>query len=86
MVKALGELDNSFLGAASHVQCFAHIIDLVAKTVLCQFDTARKGDDADVDAGTDKMAALLSEIAVGVDLEGVGGDDEGGEDDDDIDG
>ena len=86
MVKALGRLNNSFLGAVSHVWCFTHIINLVAKTVLHQFNIARKGDDTDVDTDADEVAALLSEIAAGVDLKSVEDDNEGGENDDDIDG
>lgn len=87
MVKALSKLDNSFLGAASHVRCFAHIINLVAKTVLYQFDTTRKGDDVDADASNiDKAAALLGDLVAGLDLEDVGDVDEEGGDDDDVDG
>ena len=86
MVKALGRLNNSFLGAVSHVRCFTHIINLVAKTVLHQFDTTCKGDDADVDTDADEAAALLSEIAASVDLKSVEDDNEGGKNDDDIDG
>ena len=81
LVETLGELDNGFAGAPNHVRCFAHIINLVAKTVLRQFDVARKGDDAN-GADADDAAALLGELVAGIDVDGLDEDDGIGEDDD----
>ena len=42
MVKELSHKLSSFDGEASRVQCFAHIINIVAKSVISQFDTPKK--------------------------------------------
>ena len=67
----------------NQVRCFAHVINLVAKTILRQFDTTRKtsGEDSegkkggDGDGGGDSDSdgdgdaeALLAELVAGIDL------------------
>ena len=45
MISCLEESLPAFNGEASHVRCFAHIINLVVKSILCTFEssTHRKG-------------------------------------------
>lgn len=46
MVDRLADKVASFAGDASHVRCFAHVINLVVKSILAQFDVPanRQGD------------------------------------------
>jgi hypothetical protein len=55
------QLDN-FPGSASQVQCFTHILNLVVKSIMCQFDVPdkKKGDVAD-DA-TQELHRLAGEL------------------------
>jgi len=45
MVKHLTTLVENFPGAANQTCCFTHILNLVAKSILCQFDMAKKMAD-----------------------------------------
>ncbi|KAF8546591.1 hypothetical protein OG21DRAFT_1373998, partial [Imleria badia] len=38
MIKALSKMVPTFRGAASHTRCFLHIVNLVAKSLIRQFD------------------------------------------------
>ena len=48
MIKALSELVPTFMGTASQTRCFLHVINLIAKTLLHQFD-AKKADLRDTE-------------------------------------
>jgi hypothetical protein len=49
MINELAIQLNNFPGSASRVWCFAHILNLVVKSIMCQFDVSdkKKGDVAD---------------------------------------
>jgi len=49
MIEELAIQLNDFPGSASHVRCFAHILNLVVKSIMRQFDVPDKkmGDVAD---------------------------------------
>lgn len=49
MIKVLEELLPKFPGMSNQTRCFAHILNLVAKSILCQFDTKKKATAADKD-------------------------------------
>ena len=58
MIEHLATLINTFPGAANQTRCFAHILNLVAKRVLQQFEALKKGKGVD-----DKdLAAIVDEI------------------------
>jgi hypothetical protein len=38
MIRELERLVPTFAGFASHTRCFLHIVNLVAKSLICQFD------------------------------------------------
>ncbi|KAF8546743.1 hypothetical protein OG21DRAFT_1375889, partial [Imleria badia] len=38
MVQEMMSLVDGFAGPSAHTRCFLHIINLVTKTLLCQFD------------------------------------------------
>ena len=90
MIEHLSTLIESFPGAANQTRCFTHILNLVAKSILRQFDTPKKaadGDSGDFDDATDALAALALELedneaaADDSDEEGDDDDEMGGEDD-----
>ena len=56
MVDKLADKVESFARDASHVRCFAHVINLVVKSILAQFDTVRDGAGPGQD-GLDAMSA-----------------------------
>src|SRR5258706_8937232 len=64
MVEHLATLIENFPGAANQTRCFTHILNLVAKSILCQFDVAKKTvDDApDLNEAFDALALLAEEL------------------------
>lgn len=93
MVKELAEAVDCFDGPTHQIRCFAHILNLVAKTIITQFDS-KKGVRGEKDAlkDTEAQAAALADIVAGLDVELPGLDEaevsgeEEGDVDDDIDG
>ena len=92
LVNSLEDLVNSFAGPANQIRCFAHVINLVAKTILRQFEVGKPGAGREtVDA---EAEAILADLAAGTDLEGLYDDDgaagseedDGASLDDDVDG
>jgi hypothetical protein len=87
MIEHLATLINTFPGAANQTRCFAHILNLVAKSVLRQFEVPKvKGKK--VDDAAKELAAVIDELddevsESGGNEGGGGGDDE--EDDDVVD-
>jgi len=79
MIKHLATLLDNFPGASNQVRCFLHILNLVAKSVLMQFDPL-KADTTDLLAeGLEELAALEKDLE---DVDESDGEDE--EEDDDI--
>lgn len=64
MVTELAELIPSFPGSTNQVRCFAHILNLVAKTVIRQFDSGKNARNEDDDA-----AAALAELVAGLEVD-----------------
>jgi hypothetical protein len=65
MIDELVDLLPSFPGKVNHTCCFLHIVNLVAKSVIQQFDVAKgKADDA-----LDEAERELHALAEGIDLE-----------------
>jgi hypothetical protein len=62
MIEELGDLVDAFPGEASRTRCFAHIINLIAKSIIKQFDIpkARTGDVSD--DGVEGLFVLAGEI------------------------
>jgi len=65
MIEELGDSLDRFAGQASRTRCFAHIINLVVKTLMRQFD-APKGKVNEVLSEAEKE---LQELAEGIDEE-----------------
>ena len=58
MVEHLSTLVENFPGAANQTQCFTHILNLVAKSILHQFKVQKKTDGNEPDDLDDAMKAL----------------------------
>lgn len=63
MIDHLAVLLNNYPGSANRTRCFTHILNLVAKCIMRQFDAPKKkrneaGDDTDNDLADDLAAAL----------------------------
>ena len=79
MVDVLSELIDDFPGAANHTRCFLHILNLVVKSIIRQFDLPKlkktSGDDdgSHEDDGNndrlDQASEELLRLAGNIDLE-----------------
>jgi len=86
MIDELVDLLPNFPGAANRCRCFLHIVNLIAKTLLKQFEVPKK----DVEAALDAAEQELLDLAAGTDMEEMVTVAEGGlgdgEDADNVDG
>ena len=80
MVDELSNLLDDFLGAPNRTRCFTHILNLIAKSILKQFDLPKAKADEALDAAAQALADLAGEIEVEEELMG---DDLVGDDKDD---
>jgi hypothetical protein len=88
MVEHLATLVENFPGAANQTRCFTHILNLVAKSILRQFDVAKKtaDDPPDLNEAFDALALLAEELEdSGIPADDEVEDDGDGADDDDND-
>jgi hypothetical protein len=67
MIEVLEGLLENFDGQASWTRCFAHILNLVAKTTIKQFDVPKGKADEALDAAEKE----LRDLAEGVDVEEI---------------
>lgn len=86
MIQHLSNLIESFPGAANQTRCFAHILNLVAKSILRQFEGPKvtKDDEKAMDDAAKELAAVSDELDGEVSDEG-GEDVDVGDDVDDVD-
>jgi hypothetical protein len=87
MIEELSKLLRDFPGEANCTRCFLHIVNLVAKQLLKQFDVPRK----DADSVLNEAEKELFNLAAGIDIEELvtaaeRGARAGSEDNDDTDG
>ncbi|KAF8872710.1 hypothetical protein CPB84DRAFT_1691215, partial [Gymnopilus junonius] len=81
----LAKILEQFPGAANQTRCFTHILNLVVKAIMKQFDTPKKKGEADVDGmdiDLEDLADALDELQDELEM-GVG--EERDDDDADID-
>ena len=64
MIDELEELVDKFSGAANWTRCFAHIINLIAKTIIQQFDVPKTKQGESVDAARAELLALASDMDI----------------------
>lgn len=65
MIVKLADIFKTFPGHANHTRCFNHVVALVAKSAVRQFDVPK--DSAD--AALDEAERELRELAEGIDIE-----------------
>ena len=76
MVECLEVLIDNFPGAANQTRCFLHILNLVVKSILKQFDLPKKkkkpngNDDDQIDEMIDQASKELLQLAGDVEMEG----------------
>lgn len=92
MIEHLATLIKTFPGAANQTHCFTHILNLVAKSVLRQFEAPKsKGRDV-LDDAVRKLAMVFDDLEDDdmdlnddvADMDG-GGNEDSGEGDEDVD-
>lgn len=78
MIKHLSTLVDNFPGAPNQTRCFTHILNLVAKTILCQFDVAKNSGpvDSELDDATKELVVLARELDLGPNDGGVDDEEE----------
>lgn len=64
MIRHLGGLVDEFKGRQSQTRCFAHIINLVAKSIIRQFDVPKAQVAKAFDEATDALMELAGDIDV----------------------
>jgi hypothetical protein len=62
MINELAIQLNDFPGSVSRVRCFAHILNLVVKSIMCQFDVPDKKKGDITDEATQELHRLAGDI------------------------
>lgn len=82
MIEELADLLDDFPGEANRTRCFTHILNLVAKSIIKQFDVPKAHADEVLDDAAKELAAL----AVDLDIEErISHEDPSGDGEDDAD-
>ena len=85
MVQELAQLTDGFAGSATHIRYFLHVINLVAKSLLRQFDVKRKEGDSTVDLGAEILCKMdledLVDLMIEVDEDNLNAANDGDGDD-----
>ena len=79
MIAELADLLDEFPGAANQICCFLHVINLVVKSIIKQFDLPKAQADGILDKATKELLALAGDIV----LEDEESHNEGKDDDED---
>ena len=88
MIKALGHMLDDYPGDPNHAHCFNHVIALVAKWLVCQFDATKAGANPALDEAEEQLRTLAEGIdieellAKGMQNKGEDDEDDDGDDDD----
>jgi hypothetical protein len=64
MINALAELVVAFPGAANRTRCFTHILNLVVKVILRQFDVPKAKADEALDIASQALVDLADDIEI----------------------
>ena len=84
MIDELSGLLESFPGAANRTWCFTHILNLVAKSILKQFDLPKAKASEALSAAMEALSVLAGDIETEeVDMDGDLAEDDDSDDDED---
>jgi hypothetical protein len=91
MIEELAILLDDFPGPANQTWCFLHILNLVVKSIIRQFDLpkisdVRDEDDPMLDAATKELLKLASDIDLEEEITASAGDGDDSVEDDDEEG
>ena len=64
MIAELADLLDEFPGAANQTRCFLHVINLVVKSIIKQFDLSKAQADGILDEATKELLALAGDIVL----------------------
>jgi len=76
MINALAELVIAFPGTVNQTRCFTHILNLVIKVILCQFDMPKPNADEALDVASQVLVDLAGNIEMEEVVMDESGDDE----------
>jgi len=86
MIHKLSNLLPNFPGAANQTRCFLHILNLVVKSILWQFDVPKVKGDEILDNTLEELVKLVGDIEQEEAECHEVNSDEGDEEDDNVDG
>lgn len=87
MITELAELIEDFPGPANQTRCFTHVLNLVVKSIIRQFDLPKsKGGKNQMDEGAEELLSLADNIDVEEDIVSRDGEDGVAGEDDNIEG
>lgn len=93
MVEELAILVDDFPGPANQTRCFLHILNLVVKSIIRQFDlpsskktSDREEDEEDMSEGTKELLKLAREVEEEEAITVNGGSEEDATEDDNVEG
>jgi hypothetical protein len=74
MIEELTDLVDNFPGPANQTRCFTHILNLVVKSILRQFDLPKQKPESghSLDDGSKELSSLAENLEVEEDLSGEG--------------
>ncbi len=64
MIEELANLLDDFPGAANQTRCFLHILNLMVKSIIKQFDLPKAQANGILDEATKELLALTGDIAL----------------------
>jgi len=88
MIEELADLLDDFPGEANRTRCFTHILNLVAKSIIKQFDVPKACADKVLDDAAKELAALAVDLDIEerITREDLSGDGDDDADEDNVDG
>jgi len=82
MIDELANLLDDFPGSANQTRCFTHVLNLVVKSIIKQFDLPKARGDQVLDAAAEELLNLAGDIELEEEVSAEDGEDgEDGEDD-----
>ena len=82
MIKELANLIDNFPGPENQTQCFLHILNLVVKSIIRQFDIPTSKKDTEDNNGMEELLKLTGDIELEEELTVSAGDEDDTMDDD----
>ena len=79
MIKELAEALENFPGPANQIRCFTHIINLVVKSIIQQFDLPSSKGKNDIDNATKVLLLFAGDIEIEEDMMADEEDEEDGD-------